>query len=213
LRVNCDNVSPRVAAYVLAGGGSTRFGRDKALVEIAGRPMLTRMCCLLAGVTREVTIVAAGDRYGSLGTAVVADRWPGEGPLGGIITALRETEARSEMCEWSLILSCDMPFLTCEWLSFLASRAMASAAQAVLPRSQQGLEPLSACYKTSARGALQSVFDAGERKITRALQGVKTEILEEADWKKFDPAGRLFWNMNTPADYDEAKRILEAERA
>jgi len=42
---------------------------------------------------------------------------------------------------------------------------------------------------------------------------VKTEVLDEADWKRFDSAGRLFWNMNTAADYDEAKKLLEAEDA
>jgi hypothetical protein len=45
------------------------------------------------------------------------------------------------------------------------------------------------------------------------MKHLHVEVLDEAHWKRFDSAGRLFWNMNTPADYDEAKRILEAQRA
>jgi molybdopterin-guanine dinucleotide biosynthesis protein A len=197
--------------YVLAGGGSTRFGRDKALVEIDGKPMITRMCELLAGVACEVRVVAAPGKYASLGIESVADRWPGEGPLGGIITALQRSEADDAQREWNLMVSCDMPFLTREWMAFLVRRAAESAAQVVLPRSQHGLEPLCACYKTNASRALQVIFEAGVRKVTQALQEVKTEVLDEAEWKRFDSAGRLFWNMNTAADYEDARLIWEAE--
>jgi molybdopterin-guanine dinucleotide biosynthesis protein A len=158
-----------------------------------------------------VRVVATPGKYASLGMKTVADHWPGEGPLGGIITALRFTEKDDPRCEWNLMVSCDMPFLTREWIAFLAQRASKSEAQVVLPRSQHGLEPLCACYKTNAGGTLQTVFEAGVRKVTQALQQVKTEVLDASDWKRFDSDGRLFWNMNTPVEYDEAKRILKAE--
>jgi molybdopterin-guanine dinucleotide biosynthesis protein A len=57
------------------------------------------------------------------------------------------------------------------------------------------------------------MFEGGTRKITEAMKRLDMEVVDEADWKRFDTADRLFWNMNTAADYDEAKRILEAERA
>jgi molybdopterin-guanine dinucleotide biosynthesis protein A len=200
-----------IVGYVLAGGGSTRFGRDKALAEMDGEPMLARMRELLSGVASKVRVVAAPGKYASLGIESVADRWPGEGPLGGIITALRFTERDDPYCQWNLMVSCDMPFLTREWLAFLLQRAATSEAQVVLPRSHHGLEPLCACYKTNAARSLQMEFDAGVRKVTQALQQLKTEVLDEADWKRFDSDGRLFWNMNTPVEYHEAKRILKAE--
>jgi molybdopterin-guanine dinucleotide biosynthesis protein A len=203
---------PGIAAYVLAGGGSTRFGRDKALVEIAGQPMLARMCDLMAGVASEVRVVAPPARYASLGVASVEDRWPGEGPLGGIITALQHSRADDSRGSWNLMVSCDMPFLTREWMAFLAQRAVSSEAEVVLPRSHHGLEPLCACYKTNAAQALQKEFDAGVRKVTQALRQLKMEVLDDADWKRFDSDGRLFWNMNTTGDYDEAMRIWKLER-
>lgn len=200
-----------VRGYVLAGGGSTRFGRDKALVDMDGQPMLARMCELLASATSGVNVVATPGKYANLGMRSVADRWPGEGPLGGIVTALRHAEADDPQCQWNLVVSCDIPFLTREWIAFLVQRASNSEAQVVLPRSQHGPEPLCACYKTNAAEALQGLFEAGVRKVTQALQQVKTEVLDEADWKRFDSDGRLFWNMNTPIEYDEATRILKAE--
>jgi molybdenum cofactor guanylyltransferase len=201
-----------IAGFVLAGGGSTRFGRDKALAEIDGKPMVVRMCELLRGVTKNVTVVSAPEKYSEFGLQIVEDRWPGEGPLGGIVTALRTTAARDKACEWNVILSCDMPFLTMQWMEFLAGRAAKSKAQVVAPKSAYGLEPLCACWRTGSASVLQQAFEGGVRKVTDALKRLTAEVLDEADWKRFDSAGRLFWNMNTAADYEEARRILEAEQ-
>jgi molybdopterin-guanine dinucleotide biosynthesis protein A len=202
-----------VNGYVLAGGGSTRFGRDKALVEIEGAPMLLRMRALLGEVTTQVNVIAAPGKYAALGITSIADRWEGQGPLAGIITALLTTKETGSEAQWNLIVGCDMPFLTGEWLRHLVTRALASSAEVVAPQSAQGLEPLCACWRTSAAEKLQSAFEEGVRKITQAMKRLPMEVLDEADWKRFDATGRLFWNMNTAADYNEAKRILEAQRA
>ncbi len=205
--------SKNVAGYVLAGGGSTRFGRDKALVEVGGKPMLERMIELLRGVTKQVKIVAVPGKYVAFGAEVIEDRWPGEGPLGGIITGLDDSATNAVRHEWNLIVSCDMPFLTSDWLRFLSERAAKSNAQVLLPHSASGPEPLCACWQTGAAAKLRSGFERGVRKVTEGISLLHAEVLDEADWKRFDSAGRLFWNMNTVADYEEARRILEAERA
>jgi hypothetical protein len=64
---------------------------------------------------------------------------------------------------------------------------------------------------TGAALRLRDVFEAGVRKVTQALKHVETEVLDERDWKRFDSAGQLFWNMNTAADYDEARRMFAGE--
>jgi molybdenum cofactor guanylyltransferase len=202
-----------VHGYVLAGGGSTRFGRDKALVEMDGAPMLLRMRELLGEITEQVNVIASPNKYAALGITGIGDRWDGQGPLAGIITALLTTKEAEDKTQWNLIVGCDMPFLTREWLAYLVTRALASSAEVVAPQSAQGLEPLCACWRTAAAGTLQNPFDEGVRKITQAMKRLQMEVLDEADWKRFDATGRLFWNMNTAADYDEAKRILEALRA
>jgi molybdopterin-guanine dinucleotide biosynthesis protein A len=200
----------RVAGYVLAGGGSTRFGRDKALVEVGGTPMLGRMSELVRRVTGQIKIVAAPGKYEAFGVEIVEDRWSGEGPLGGIITALEDAASSATPPEWNLILSCDMPFLTREWLAFLGERAAKSKAQVVFAHSASGPEPLCACWQTDAAAKLRSGFERGVRKVTEGIALLRSEVLDEMDWKRFDSTGRLFWNMNTAADYEEARRVLEA---
>ncbi len=199
----------RVAGYVTAGGQSKRFGQDKALVSLGGEVMLARMCRLVTEATGSATIVADRQRpYAEFGAPVIEDLWPGEGPLGGIVTALLAAQKSEAKCEWNLIVSCDMPFLTREFLKHLAARALASAQQAVVPQSAHGREPLCACWRTSAAGELQNAFAGGMRRVNDALKQLRTEVLDEADWKRFDSAGRLFWNMNTAADHAEAQRII-----
>jgi len=200
-----------VSGYLMAGGRSTRFGRDKALVEIGGAPMLERMIRLLGTVTADVRVVTRKGGYEKFGVEMVADRWPGEGPLGGIITALLATAGTDGGRDWNLIISCDMPFLTHEWLTYLLGRALASEAHVVLPLSGSGPEPLCACWRTQCVEILLPAFERGVRKVMDGVKQLKSEVLDEADWKRFDSAGRLFWNMNTPADYHQARRILETD--
>ena len=201
-----------VAGFILAGGMSSRLGRDKALVELGGRPLLLRIHALLAKVVSRVTVVAPL-RYAALHVNMIPDEWPGYGPLGGIVTALRHTGLETPECEWNLILGCDMPFLTKEWLAYLAEKAQDSDADVVMPRSETWLEPLCSAYRTRCAAALATELDRGERKITRALAGLAIEHVDEASWKKFDSSGMLFKNMNTPEDYEEVRAVWKAGQA
>ena len=199
-----------ITGYVMAGGASSRFGMDKALAELGGQTMLERMCNLLEDLTQSVSVVAPAGRYADFGKCIVADNWPGEGPLGGIITALMDAHSRKHSHTWCLIVGCDMPFLTQDWLRYLAERAFTSSAGVVAPRSALGLEPLCACWHTRVTGKLQDALENGVRKVTEAMKRIDMGVVDEADWKRFDSAGRLFWNMNTQADCEEARRKIEA---
>ena len=127
--------------------------------------------------------------------------------MGGIVTALLDAASFSAKPEWALIVSCDMPFLSEEWLRFLTQRAAKSQAEVLAANSAKGPEPLCACWRVAAAARLEKEFLSGTRKITQAMQAIRTEMLDEQVWKRFDSAGRLFWNMNTAADYDEVRRI------
>jgi molybdopterin-guanine dinucleotide biosynthesis protein A len=205
--------TPGISGFVLAGGASSRFGRDKALVQLAGKPLLIRICELVEASAGSVCIVAPSGRYAEFHFPIVDDRWPDQGPLGGIITALRATADTGGASEWNLMVSCDMPFLTRDWLSYMVERALASNAEVIVPRSEYGLEPLCACWRTSIAPALQAAFNDGVRKVTEAMKRLRMEVLDETHWKRFDSAGRLFWNMNTPQDYQAALQIWESEKS
>lgn len=206
-----DSRRKPASGYVLAGGASSRFGQDKALAEVAGRPMLGHQCALLELVVERVAIVGPPHRYSHLGFRVVADRWPGSGPLGGIATALVDAAMEDAGCAWCLIVGCDLPFLRRDWLDYLVARAAGSEADAVMPVSPRGAEPLCAVYRTSVASLLAQGLDRGVRKITDALAGARVETIGPEAWKGFDPDGRLFENMNTPEDYEEVKAHWAAQ--
>ena len=124
-----------IATYILAGGQSSRMGRDKAMLAPGGTPLLLRTAALLATLAGPPIIIGPPERYLALGYPVIADDAPGIGPLGGIATALRHSNQ-----PWNLMVGCDMPFLTSQWLDYLITRAIVSNSDAVIPQSAAGLE-------------------------------------------------------------------------
>lgn len=196
-----------VAGFILAGGASSRMGRDKALLKIGGVPLALRIARLLEPLVSSVVLVAPADRYGELRLPLVPDDYLGAGPLGGIATALRVST-----CEWNLVVSCDLPFLTQAWLEFLISTALADAAEALVPVSAHGrAEPLCAMYHRRCLPAIAVELGMGIRKVTTGLAALAVRTLPYERWKEFDSAGRLFKNMNTPEDYAAARVALEGE--
>jgi molybdopterin-guanine dinucleotide biosynthesis protein A len=172
----------------MAGGASSRFGSDKALARLGGETMLARMCGVLREATASVNVVSSLANYSGVNARIVPDRWPGEGPLGGIITALDDALVNDPRATHCLIVSCDMPFLTSEWLQFLCTHAGKNAAQIVVPRSARTLEPLCACWRVGVATTLQPLFDRGVRRVTEVFKHTDTNP-DEAHWKRFDKAG------------------------
>jgi molybdopterin-guanine dinucleotide biosynthesis protein A len=194
-----------VAAFVLAGGQSSRMGRDKAMLEIDGVTMLDRTMALIRGAGIEPAVVGAPQVFARAATAlgVIEDEWPGAGPLGGIASALRASQL-----PWNLVVACDLPYLTREWLEFLLARGLRSTADAVVPMNGGGPEPLCAMYAKSAEAPLVKAFESGVRGVIQGLTHIRVEYLELREWKGFDSEGLLFKNMNAPADYAEAQQRL-----
>jgi molybdenum cofactor guanylyltransferase len=192
-----------VAAFVLAGGASTRMGRDKALLELDGVPMLLRMIRLAEPHVASLAVIGPPERYGSLAPDIVPDHWPGTGPLGGIATALHVSSS-----EWNLVLGCDLPYLTEEWINWLIARARESSAQAVVPESKRGVEPLAAMYRHDCEPTFAAAVDRGVRRISEALQEITLERVTTSQWRGIEHADNLFQNMNTTEDFAEAQRRI-----
>ncbi|MDE3109973.1 MAG: molybdenum cofactor guanylyltransferase [Acidobacteriota bacterium] len=196
--------NPQVAGFILAGGESTRMGRSKAALELRGVPMLVRMARLVESVAGAPTVIGNLNGADSFGLATIADEWPGAGPLGAIATALGASVA-----PWNLIVACDLPYLTNEWLEFLVRRALDSQADAVVPANTRGAEPLCAMYNKRAEAAIRAALERGVRKVTDGLADTLVELIDPFEWKAFDSEGSLFKNMNSPEDYEEARRRFE----
>jgi molybdopterin-guanine dinucleotide biosynthesis protein A len=178
-----------VAGFVLAGGISSRMGRDKALIELNGETLLVRAARLVGQLTGSVTVVGPLERYSGLGFTVVPDRVQGAGPLGGIDTALGRRQA-----QWNLILACDLPAVETGLLGELIRRACGSSADCIIPRSDRP-EPLCAVYSLSAAPHIRRAVDAGVRKITDALEDLAV------DWYDVGHS-RLLTNVNTMRDLE-----------
>jgi molybdopterin-guanine dinucleotide biosynthesis protein A len=204
---------PQISAFIIAGGASSRMGRVKGLLEIAGEPLIVRTARMIAPLVTDVAIVGSPELYAGTGLRKLADRivhsadgmGPVQTPLAGIVTALHATSA-----PWNLILACDLPYLTADWVDWLLARALASHAQIVIPRNSRGLEPLAAAYRRECATPLIDALERGIRKVTDAIAELPIEELPESDWSKFDPLGRVLKNMNTPSDYDTARNSLES---
>jgi molybdopterin-guanine dinucleotide biosynthesis protein A len=193
----------QVEGFILAGGESSRMGRDKALLELEGIPLIVRAARLMESVVGAPTVVGDREEFRVLGLRTIADDAPGAGPLGGIATALRAARA-----PWSLIIACDLPYLTQAWLEFVTGRAAESKEDVVMPMNERGAEPLCAVYNKRAEKIIREALARGTRKITDALEGARIEAIEPREWKAFDSEGVLFKNMNSPGDYEESKARL-----
>lgn len=199
-----------VAAFILAGGASSRMGRDKGLLEFGGVPLILRTAHLLMPVVASVTVVGSPNRYAVFGLRAIADEvvreeGTSQGPLAGIATALRTTST-----PWNLILACDLPYLTIDWVNWLLSRAMDSSAQIVVPRTSQGLEPLAAVYHRGCAETIVAAIARGVRRVADAVADLRSEPVDASEWREFDPDGFVLKNMNTLEDYEAAKKWWEA---
>ncbi len=204
-----------VAAFILAGGASSRMGRNKGLMKIAGEPLIMRTASLLKPLVSRVTVIGPVGTYERLGLRTLPDRIPGmrkvavyQGPLAGIVTALSITSS-----PWNLIVACDLPYLTAEWIEVMLARAMKSHAQAFVPRTREGLEPLAAAYRRDAYEALAEAFRKGVRKVTDALAVISVETFEQEDFGKSGQNGLVLKNMNTTEDFKLAEEWWSSRRA
>ncbi|HEY1336647.1 MAG TPA: molybdenum cofactor guanylyltransferase [Bryobacteraceae bacterium] len=173
----------RYAGYVLTGGASSRMGRDKAALPYRGGTLAEAVARAVAEAAGSAILVGNPERN----PGAIPDLYPGEGPLGGILTALHHTRA-----EWNLVVACDMPEIDGRMLRALLERAEQERADALLPAGPSGLpEPLCAVYRLRVLEALEEAFARGVRKITAAL----------GDRMRTAPVHWEFHNVNTPEDW------------
>jgi molybdopterin-guanine dinucleotide biosynthesis protein A len=160
------------------------MGRDKARLPFRGGDLVGAVAAMVARAAGNVTLVGHPE------LPSIPDRYPGGGPLGGILTALHHTTA-----DWNLIVACDMPEVTAEFLAGLLARAMRSRADVLLPFGPDALpQPLCAVYHRRARAAMEDHFARGVRRVTEALAGLGVEPLAVAELSYFQ-------NVNTPQDW------------
>jgi molybdopterin-guanine dinucleotide biosynthesis protein A len=187
-------------AFLLAGGRSTRMGRDKALLTRAGRTFLE----VIADAVRPLAsrIVVVGREADACGLPAVPDARPGCGPLAGIETALSTASTRS-----ALVLACDLPFVSTALLELLVARARECADAVVVAEDAGGrMAPLCGVYPTAALEVISRLLDAGERRPRALAEHVPFRIVPFIDYAALPRAPLLLKNVNTPEDYESVVR-------
>lgn len=189
---------PEIAAFILAGGKSSRMGTDKAFIPFDGRTLLGRALEVVSSVKGEIRIVGDPGKFGEFGQ-VVEDVFPGCGPLGGIHAALRSSSA-----DLNLIVAVDMPFLTADLLCYLVERARNSAATVTVPHCRGRKQPLCAVYRRSFADFAENALREGRFKIDVLFANETTQVIGEEELKKKGFSGGMFHNLNTPEELAEA---------
>ena len=186
-----------IGAIVLAGGRSSRFGRDKLAEPIDGRPLLDHVLTAVRALTDDIVVVAAPGATPSVpaDVRVVHDERPFEGPLVGLVTGLATTTA-----DRVIVVAGDMPTLVPAVLGRLVARLGPDAPAAILGTSgRRAILPM-ALSTVPAAAAAQQLVTEGERRLGAILDLLGSGLVPEADWRFDDPDGRTLRDVDLPTD-------------
>lgn len=176
---------------VLCGGESSRMKTDKGLVNFNGRPLILNILDVVQSITDKVILIANDKRYTELGFQCYSDIYPGNGPMGGIYTGLKYSETKK-----NIVLSCDMPFMTAEFLTALIRNT--GDEEILVPVHDGIIEPLAGVYDSICKSTLQQNIIEGKLKMRDYLREQKTRLIEVKEI--YSGAEKIFTNINTPEE-------------
>lgn len=190
--VQSSSVTLTVRGFVVAGGRSSRMGRDKALLPYGGSTLLEHAIARIRTVTDDIRILCGPTRrYEDFGVPMVEDAVCGVGPLAGLYSALLSASVDGR--DRILWLAVDVPSVPSSLVARLVDEL--DRAEVAMARTENGFEPLCAAFRTEptltvVRGALLH----GRLKLTSALEGL--------DLHPIDADAASFANINSPAEYE-----------
>jgi len=211
-----------IKGFIQAGGRSSRMKLDKAWLEIDGVPMIERAVAAAKPAAGRLGIIVNAanpriERYERLAEScdarLIFDLHEHLGPLGGIHTALAHCGAARS----ALILACDLPFITTEFLSFLCNLHQGENPQSQSPNPQSitvpldqsnRLQPLAAIYGQSLEAVVSKMLSADELKVDLLYSRFPTRRVGFAEFSHLRDAERFFINVNTPEEYQTALRRI-----
>ena len=194
-----------LSCIVLAGGRSFRLGTDKAFLEIGGQPLIERVVERMIKIGDEVLLVTnTPKQFAYLGLRMVGDVQPGQGALGGVYSGLLAVRN-----EYSVVVACDMPFLDLKLLRYMI--LLTPGQDVVIPRIGGMLEPLHAIYSRACLRPIERVLARGGRRIVEFFPEVQVRYVDQREVDILDPKHLSFFNVNTPADLDQARKLAREE--
>lgn len=193
-----------MTSIVLAGGKSSRLGRNKSLQAIRGKTLIQWVIDRLAMLSTEIIIATArGEEIpcsSNVNLKTVADTYPGKGPLAGIYSGLIVSSNPR-----AIVVSCDTPFLSVGLLEYMIQTCPGS--DIVVPRMKEKVEPLCAVYSKNCVNPINELLEKNELKIIELYPMVTVRYIEEAEIDRFDPEHLSFFNINSQVDLNKARRL------
>ena len=166
------------------------MGCHKALLPFRGGALVESVTRAVQSAAGSAVLVGNPRLYEHLAYPAIPDLYPGTGPLGAIVTALRHTSA-----DWNLVAACDMPALSREFLRVLIDATANCDADALVPVGLSGRpEPLCAAYRRRALPVLERALGRGVRSVRAALEDLRLTLVSV-------PELTYFQNVNTPEEW------------
>lgn len=199
---------PDAVGFVLAGGRSSRMGRDKALIPFAGRPLIERAADMIRACGLELRISGTRADLTAYGN-VIPDETPDQGPLSGICSALRHA-----VTTWGVILSVDQPLVPCGLVTAMLDRARRTASPVTVASIRGDAQTFPAIVRRDALRVLERELNAGRRGCMAAFRTAGLEVLAAEDImgpEAIASAEQWFWGVNTPEELERMESLLKVE--
>lgn len=197
-----------LSAIVLAGGKSSRMGRDKSQLDFAGDSVLGRIVRELRPLSADIVVVAAPQGSPAAIEAIpdvriVHDTRAFEGPLKALARGLDAIEG-----ELAFACSCDLPLLDARVVAALC--AMAGGYDAIIPEVGGRLQPLHAVYRKACAQSVAEMVARGQTRMVEIVDALSARIVAESELRPLDPKLLSFTNVNTPDEYRNALRLISS---
>lgn len=194
-----------MSAIVLAGGKSTRLGRDKLAEKVAGRTLLEHVVSRLAPLGQDILVVVAPGQtrppVPPQVARVVTDLYPGKSALGGVHAGLM-----ASIDQFNIVVAGDMPLLNSTLLARLLE--LAPGWDAVVPRLGGRVEPLHSIYSLTCLPAIERQLQGGSVRTRDFFENVRARYVEDEEIDRFDPEHLSFFNVNTEQDLARVRELL-----
>ncbi len=191
-----------ITGIILAGGKSSRYGMNKALVEINGVRLIERVFRVMESIFEHLIIITNTPHdYAYLKLPMYEDLIKGLGPLGGILTGL---DAISN--DAGFVVACDMPFLNADLVRYMVD--MRDNYYAVVPKITWKIEALHALYDKRCLPAIRELIESQEFQAIKFFDMIRVRYVEEDEIRASDPLLRSFFNVNSPRELLDAEQLV-----
>ena len=186
---------PDITGVILAGGQSRRFGSNKALALLHGKPLIRHVADTITAVFDSCLLVTNHpEQYDTLGLPITQDRFSGMGPMAGIHAALC-----SVATPWIFVVGCDMPSITPGLVDFLCSFRQEKF-DVVIPWLKTGAEPLCGLYHKTSVTRMEHYLENGKAKLQELLADLTVRRISEQELLRATDDLTVFFNINRQED-------------